>query len=65
MTMASFEASSEQERDFFKAAQDTKRIFQEKQIPNMPMTELSGNVSRDYKGDSIRFYTFSYIGTIF
>ena len=41
MTMAPFEASSEQLKEIFKATQDLQREIQEKQIPNMPMTELS------------------------
>ena len=41
MTMAPFEASSEQLKAIFKATQDLQKEIQEKQIPKMPMTELS------------------------
>lgn len=64
MTMAPFEASSEQLKEIFKATQDLQREIQEKQIPNMPMTELSMGMSRDYK--TIQFgSTFVRIGTSF
>ena len=57
MTMAPFE--------IFKATQDLQREIQEKQIPNMPMTELSMGMSRDYK-EAIQFgSTFVRIGTSF
>ena len=65
MTMAPFEASSEQLKEIFKATQDLQREIQEKQIPNMPMTELSMGMSRDYK-EAIQFgSTFFRIGTSF
>ena len=65
MTMAPFEASSEQLKEIFKATQDLQREIQEKQIPNMPMTELSMGMSRDYK-EAIQFgSTFVRIGTAF
>lgn len=44
---------------------DLQREIQEKQIPNMPMTELSMGMSRDYK-EAIQFgSTFVRIGTSF
>ena len=65
MTMAPFEASSEQLKEIFKATQDLQREIQEKQIPNMPMTDLSMGMSRDYK-EAIQFgSTFVRIGTAF
>ena len=65
MTMAPFEASSEQLKAIFKATQDLQREIQEKQIPKMPMTELSMGMSRDYK-EAIQFgSTFVRIGTAF
>ena len=65
MTMAPFEASSEQLKEIFKATQDLQKEIQEKQIPNMPMTELSMGMSRDYK-EAIQFgSTFVRIGTAF
>ena len=57
MTMAPFEASSEQLKEIFNATQDLQKEIQEKQIPNMPMTELSMGMSRDYKeAIQIRFH---------
>ena len=65
MTMAPFEASSEQLKEIFKETQDLQREIQEKQIPKMPMTELSMGMSRDYK-EAIQFgSTFVRIGTAF
>ena len=65
MTMAPFEASSEQLKEIFKATQDLQREIQEKQIPKMPMTELSMGMSRDCK-EAIQFgSTFVRIGTAF
>ena len=65
MTMAPFEASSEQLKAIFKATQDLQKEIQEKQIPKMPMTELSMGMSRDYK-EAIQFgSTFVRIGTAF
>ena len=65
MTMAPFEASSEQLKEIFKATQDLQKEIQEKQIPNMPMTELSMGMSRDYE-EAIQFgSTFVRIGTAF
>ena len=46
MTMAPFEASSDELKEIFKATQDLQLEIREKQIPNMPMTDLSmGTVS--------------------
>ena len=65
MTMAPFEASSEQLKEIFKATQDLQKEIQEKQIPKMPMTELSMGMSRDYE-EAIQFgSTFVRIGTAF
>ena len=65
MTMAPFEASSEQLKEIFKATQDLQREIQEKQIPKMPMTELSMGMSRHCK-EAIQFgSTFVRIGTAF
>ena len=56
---------SEQLKEIFKAAQDLQREIQEKQIPNIPITELSMGMSRDYK-EAIQFgSTFVRIGTSF
>ena len=65
MTMAPFEASSDELKEIFKATQDLQLEIREKQIPNMPMTNLSMGMSRDYK-EAIEFgSTFVRIGTAF
>ena len=63
MTMAPFEASSDELKEIFKATQDLQLEIREKQIPNMPMTDLSMGMSRDYK-EAIEFgSTFVRIGS--
>ena len=65
MTMAPFEASSDELKEIFKATQDLQLEIREKQISNMPMTDLSMGMSRDYK-EAIEFgSTFVRIGTAF
>ena len=65
MTMAPFEASSDELKEIFKATQDLQLEIREKQIPNMPMTDLSMGMSRDYK-EAIEFgSTFVRVGTAF
>ena len=65
MTMAPFEADSDELKEIFKDTQALQAEIREKQIPNMPMTELSMGMSRDFK-DAIQFgSTFVRIGTAF
>lgn len=65
MTMAPFEADSEELKEIFKDTQALQAEIREKQIPNMPMTELSMGMSRDFK-EAIQFgSTFVRIGTAF
>ena len=65
MTMAPFEASNDELKEIFKATQDLQLEIREKQISNMPMTDLSMGMSRDYK-EAIEFgSTFVRIGTAF
>lgn len=65
MTMAPFEADSEKLKEIFKETQALQAEIREKQIPNMPMTELSLGMSRDFK-EAIQFgSTFVRIGTAF
>ena len=65
MTMAPFEADSDELRTIFKKTQELQAEIREKQIPNMPMTELSMGMSRDYE-EAIQFgSTFVRIGTAF
>ena len=56
MTMAPFEATSQELQEIFKETQELQKTIQEKHLPNMPMTELSMGMSRDFKeSDSIWF----------
>ena len=65
MTMAPFEADSDELKEIFKDTQALQAEIREKQIPNMPMTELSMGMSRDFK-EAIQFgSTFVRIGTAF
>ena len=65
MTMAPFEAGSDELKEIFKDTQALQAEIREKQIPNMPMTELSMGMSRDFK-EAIQFgSTFVRIGTAF
>ena len=65
MTMALFEADSDELKEIFKDTQALQAEIREKQIPNMPMTELSMGMSRDFK-EAIQFgSTFVRIGTAF
>lgn len=65
MTMAPFEADSDELKGIFKDTQALQAEIREKQIPNMPMTELSMGMSRDYE-EAIQFgSTFVRIGTAF
>ena len=65
MTMAPFEASSDELNKIFKATQDLQLEIREKQIPNMPMMDLSMGMSRDYKEAISHGSTFVRIGTAF
>ena len=65
MTMAPFEAGSDELKEIFKDTQALQAEIREKQIPNMPMTELSMGMSRDFK-EAVQFgSTFVRIGTAF
>lgn len=65
MTMAPFEATSQELQEIFKETQELQKYIQEKHLPNMPMTELSMGMSRDFK-EAIQFgSTFVRIGTAF
>ena len=65
MTMAPFEADSDELKEIFKDTQALQAEIREKQIPNIPMTELSMGMSRDFK-EAIQFgSTFVRIGTAF
>ena len=65
MTMAPFEAETEELQSIFRETQELQIEIQQKLIPNMPMSELSMGMSRDYK-EAIQFgSTFVRIGTSF
>ena len=65
MTMAPFEADSDELKEIFKDTQALQAEIREKQISNMPMTDLSMGMSRDFK-EAIQFgSTFVRIGTAF
>ena len=65
MTMAPFEAETEELHSIFRETQELQKEIQQKLIPNMPMSELSMGMSRDYK-EAIQFgSTFVRIGTSF
>ena len=65
MTMAPFEATSQELLEIFKETQELQKTIQEKHLPNMSMTELSMGMSRDFK-EAIQFgSTFVRIGTAF
>ena len=65
MTMAPLEADTDELRTIFKKTQELQAEIREKQIPNMPITELSMGMSRDYE-EAIQFgSTFVRIGTAF
>ena len=65
MTMAPFEADSDELKEIFKDTQALQAEIREKQIPNMPMTELSMGMSRDFKEAIQCGSTFVRIGTAF
>ena len=65
MTMAPFEASQDELQAIFAATHQLQKELQKKQLKNMPFTELSMGMSRDYK-EAIQFgSTFVRIGTAF
>ena len=65
MTMAPFEATSQELQEIFKETQELQKYIQEKHLPNMPMTELSMGMSRDFKEAIQCGSTFVRIGTAF
>ena len=65
MTMAPFEATSQELLEIFKETQELQKNIQEKHLPNMPMTELSMGMSRDFKEAIQCGSTFVRIGTAF
>lgn len=65
MTMAPFEADDETLVDIFQKTKVLQELLKEKQIKNMPMTELSMGMSGDYPIAIREGATFVRIGTAF
>ena len=65
MTMAPFEASQDELQKIFAATHQLQTELQKKQLKNMPFTELSMGMSRDYDVAIANGSTFVRIGTSF
>ena len=65
MTMAPFEANEVELNAIFQQANQLQKRLQRKQIPNMPFTDLSMGMSRDYAIAIANGSTFVRIGTAF
>ena len=65
MTMAPFEANEAELNAIFQQANQLQKRLQRKQIPNMPFTDLSMGMSRDYTIAIANGSTFVRIGTAF
>ena len=65
MTMAPFEASHEELNQIFEKAHQLQKELKKKQLNNMPFSELSMGMSRDYPGAIAHGSTYVRIGTAF
>ena len=65
MTMAPFEASQDELQAIFAATHQLQKELQKKQLKNMPFTELSMGMSRDYDVAIANGATFVRIGISF
>lgn len=65
MTMAPFEANEAELNAIFQQANQLQKRLQRKQLPNMPFTDLSIGMSRDYAIAIANGSTFVRIGTAF
>lgn len=65
MTMAPFEASHEELNQIFEATHQLQKKLQKKQLKNMPFTDLSMGMSRDYPEAIANGATYVRIGTAF
>ena len=65
MSMAPFEANEAELNAIFQQANQLQKRLQRKQIPNMPFTDLSMGMSRDYAIAIANGSTFVRIGTAF
>ena len=65
MTMAPFEASHDELNQIFEATHQLQKELQKKQLKNMPFTDLSMGMSRDYPEAIDNGATYVRIGTAF
>ena len=65
MTMAPFEASQEELQDIFSKAHQLQKQLEKKQLKNMPFSELSMGMSRDFEVAIANGATYVRIGTSF
>ena len=65
MTMAPFEASQEELQDIFSKTHQLQKQLEKKQLTNMPFSELSMGMSRDFEVAIANGATYVRIGTSF
>ena len=65
MTMAPFEASQEELQDIFSKTHQFQKQLEKKQLKNMPFSELSMGMSRDFEVAIANGATYVRIGTSF
>ncbi|MBJ8326008.1 YggS family pyridoxal phosphate-dependent enzyme [Streptococcus pacificus] len=65
MTMAPIDANSEELTDIFKTANELRLTLKDRKLKNMPLTDLSMGMSRDYKVAIQNNATYVRIGTAF
>lgn len=65
MTMAPFEASQEELQDIFSKTHQIQKQLEKKQLKNMPFSELSMGMSRDFEVAIANGATYVRIGTSF
>ena len=65
MTMAPFEASQEELQDIFSKSHQLQKQLEKKQLKNMPFSELSMGMSRDFEVAIANGATYVRIGTSF
>lgn len=65
MTMAPFEASQEELQDIFSKTHQLQKQLEKKQLNNMPFSELSMGMSRDFEVAIANGATYVRIGTSF
>ena len=63
MTMALFEASQEELQDIFSKTHQLQKQLEKKQLKNMPFSELSMGMSRDFEVAIANGATYVRIGT--